>query len=156
MAVYKKSGFLQGKWVKAADVKSGSRCYLTAETNPIQSQFKNRDGSVKNQDVSKIHFEGDPEVYNISLNRPTLNALIDAFGEDSKNWINKVLTAETEKVLVGGKRVTALYLVPEGYEKTEDSGGYVVIVKKGTKVEVAPDSGGGTDGFDTPIEELPF
>jgi len=34
---------------------------------------------------------------------------------------------------VSGKRVTAVYLVPEGYERVEDDNGYVVIVKKGTR-----------------------
>lgn len=34
---------------------------------------------------------------------------------------------------MSGKRVTAVYLVPEGYERVEDDNGYVVIVKKGTQ-----------------------
>ena len=36
--------------------------------------------------------------------------------------------------LVGGKRVTAVYLVPEGYERVDDKNGYTVIVKKGTQI----------------------
>ena len=62
-----------------------------------------------------LHFSGDTETKNISLNRATINGLVDEFGEDSEQW----LTAETEKVVVGGKRQTALYLVADGYEKTE-------------------------------------
>jgi hypothetical protein len=52
----------------------------------------------------------------------------------SSRWRNNVLTIETEKVLVGGRRVTAVYLIPEGYERVDDENGYTVIVKKGTKV----------------------
>jgi hypothetical protein len=35
-------------------------------------------------------------------------------------------------VVVAGKRVTALYLIPEGFEKRENAEGYVEIVKKGS------------------------
>jgi hypothetical protein len=41
------------------------------------------------------------------------------------------LTVHTEKVAVAGKRVTALYLVPEGFEVGEDNEGYVQIVRSG-------------------------
>lgn len=41
------------------------------------------------------------------------------------------LTAETEKIVIGGKRVTAVYLVPEGYELGEDNG-YVITRRIGT------------------------
>jgi len=60
---------------------------------------------------------------------------VDAYGEDSADWVNHVPIAETEKVRVAGKAVTAVYLVPEGYERVDDENGYTVIVKKGTKVD---------------------
>jgi hypothetical protein len=34
---------------------------------------------------------------------------------------------------VAGKAVTAVYLLPEGYERVDDENGHTVIVKKGTK-----------------------
>ncbi len=161
MAVYKKSGFVQGKWIKASDIKAGTRCYLTAETSPVESQFKDRDGKVKYQDVSKIHLEGSTEIFNVSINRATLNALVDAYGEDSKNWVNKVLVAEPEKMIVSGRRIVALYLVPDGYEKSEDENGYVVITKKGVKngaslVSASAFPDGGPEGEDVRPEDLPF
>ena len=86
------------------------------------------------QDVAKIQFKGAPEPLNISINRASINALVEAFGEDSTAWMNKTLTALTEKVVVAGKRVVALYLVPDGYELGEDAGGYVKIVKHGVNL----------------------
>jgi hypothetical protein len=83
---------------------------------------------------AKILFSGDSEEKNISLNRATINGLIDAFGDDSALWQDQVLVCETEKVRVAGKAVTAVYLVPEGYERVDDENGYTVIVKKGTQV----------------------
>jgi len=63
-----------------------------------------------------------------------VNGLVDAFGEDSVNWQNKILTAVTENSRIAGKNVTIVYLVPEGYEKIDDANGYAVIVKKGQQV----------------------
>ena len=132
---YQKQQSIGGAWGKGAEVQSGSRCKLMSETVPMQSQFKNeKTGEVKTQDVAKILFSGDTEEKNISLNRATINGLIDAFGDDSALWQGQVLTAETEKVRVAGKAVTAVYLVADGYERVDDEGGYTVIVKKGTQV----------------------
>lgn len=127
---YQKQVSVAGKWVKASEIQSGVRAKLITEATPTPSQFKDEDGEIKMQDVSKIRFENIPEAMNISLNRATMNGLIDAFGDDSKNWINKYLTAHTEKMIVGGRRVTALYLIPEGFEISEDENGYMVIKRK--------------------------
>jgi hypothetical protein len=143
---YQKQQSIGGAWVKGAEVQSGAHCKLMSETQPMQSQFKNeKTGEVKMQDVAKILFSGDTEEKNISLNRATINGLIDAFGDDSALWTGQVLTAETEKVRVAGKAVTAVYLVADGYERVDDENGYTVIVKKGTKVG-APDD----------LPEIPF
>lgn len=127
--LYKKTIITQGAWAKAGDIRSGSKAIIISETNPQPSQFLNKDGSVKNQDVCKVKFEDWPEIMNVSLNRTTLNGLISAFGEDSVGWKNKPLTVETEKVRVAGKSVVALYLIPEGYQKIDDENGYAVIIK---------------------------
>jgi|SRR3990167_1009886 len=125
---YQKSNPVSGLWAKGSELVSGTRAKLVSETTPIPSQFKNKDGSTKNQDVAKLRIEDKPESMNISLNRATLDAMIDAFGDDSKDWINKDLTIQTEKVMVSGKRVTAVYLLPENYVMKEDENGYVKIV----------------------------
>ncbi len=151
---YSKQGGVSGKWVKASEVKSGSKCKLVSETKPVPSQFENKDGTVKNQNVAKVRFQEDSEPMNISINRASLNALIDAFGDDSMNWQGQVLTALTEKVVVAGKRVTALYLVPQGYSLGEDDNGYVVITKEGadeSSPEVSFEDAGGIRP-----EEIPF
>jgi len=150
MALYPKKAILQGSWVKGSEVKSGTKCKLVSETNPRQSQFLDKNGNPKVQDVAKVQFQGDPEPKNINLNRATIDALTDAFGEDSKAWMGHHLTAETEKVVIGGKRVTAVYLVPEGYELGEDNG-YVIIKRIGA------DSDPAIINLDAePADEAPF
>jgi hypothetical protein len=111
-----------GKWVDKAQLTSGQKAKIVTETEPVEGQY----GS---QDVCKVRFEGQEESVNLNLNGATINALVEAFGEDSKEWINKTLTVQLEKMVVSGKRVTALYLIPEGFALKEDDNGYLVISK---------------------------
>ena len=135
MAKYTKQSGVSGAWIKAKDVVSGTKCKLVSETEPSESVWEGK--TIKNN-VAKIRFQGqEGEASNVNVNRPSINGLVDAFGEDSKLWIGQLLTAHTEKMLVGGKRVTALYLIPEGYEVGEDEGGYLVVTKVGK--QEAPD-----------------
>lgn len=159
MALYKKSSGISGSWAKAAEVVSGTKAKLTSECVPSESVYE---GKVIKNNVAKVRFQGDEgEPKNVNINKPSINALVDAFGEDSKEWMGKVLTAHTEKMLVGGKRVTALYFIPEGYEIKEDAGGYLVIEKIGGAVQTEPANkevdGGVTQG-DQEIDpnDIPF
>lgn len=135
---YQRNVSMSGSWVKGSDIQSGIKAKLVSETIRTESQFKNEDGTPKMQDVAKIKFENKDELMNIAINRATLNGLVEAHGTESKGWIDKELTTHTEKMVVGGKRVTALYLVPEGYEVGEDDGGYMVVRPKGS-VETTSD-----------------
>ncbi len=147
MANYKKTSGVGGSWIKGSEVVSGTKCKLTTETIPSESIYEGK--TIKNN-VAKIRFQGDKdEAKNVNVNRPSINALVDAFGEDSKEWIGKVLTAQTEKMVVGGKRVTALYLIPDGYELKEDEGGYIVITKIG-----APTQGRVPTSIEYPTEDI--
>lgn len=140
MAIYKKQNFVGGAWVKGSEVVSGTKTKIVEETVSRESQFKDKDGGAKIQDVTKVRFQGDQEAKNMNLNRATINGLVDAFGEDSKNWINKILTAVTEKMVVAGRRVTAVYLLADGYELKEDANGYMEIVNpKKESVAVEPE-----------------
>ena len=152
---YTKSSTVSGAWVKGSEVVSGTKCKLVAETVPSESTYE---GKVIKNNVSKIRFQGEEgEAKNVNVNRPSINALIDAYGEDSKDWIGKLLTAQTEKMLVGGKRVTALYLIPEGFEMKEDENGYIVISRIGEKVsqEIGTTSNGYPSDDINP-EDIPF
>ena len=129
MTRYQKTSATQGAWAKASDIKSGTRAKIVSETKPVPSQFTNEDGSPKTQDVAKVRFEGLPDALNVSLNKTTINGLIDAFGDDSVKWQGNYLTVLTEKVRVAGKSVTAMYLIPQGYEWRDDESGYAQVVK---------------------------
>lgn len=136
MAKYQKNVSLGGKWAKSGELVNVKRAKIVSETNPMPSSFQDKDGKTKNQDVCKVQFEGIPEALNVSLNRATINGLVDAFGEDSVGWQGHYLSVETEKMRVAGKSVIALYLIPEGYEKKDNAEGYAMIVKEGSEEEV--------------------
>ena len=128
MAKYSKQNFVGGAWIKKGEVKSGTKGKLVSETEPQPSNFKNDKGEVQMQDVAKIRLDGATEAVNISLNRATISGLVDAFGEDSKNWIGKELTIITERSTFGGKRGYSIYLLADGYSMEDDENGYLVIV----------------------------
>lgn len=153
---YQKTSTTTGAWVKKEDLAGVKTAIIVSETLPQPSQFKNKDGSPKNQDVCKVRFEGKDEAFNVSLNRATINGLVDSFGEDSINWQNKTLNLEIEKMRVSGVNRIGIYLIPEGYEKIDDENGYAVIVKKEGKAKSKVDK-------DIPIieeeintEDIPF
>lgn len=120
-----------GAWINKSELVSGVKCIIVSETTNQPSNFTNKDGSPQTQDVCKVRIDGAKDVVNVNLNKPTIGALVDAFGDESIEWQNKPLTIETEKMKVAGKSVIALYLIPQGYEKVDDENGYTIIVKKG-------------------------
>lgn len=138
-----------GVWVDKAALINGTSAKIVSETRPYPSNFKDKEGNPQTQDVAKVQFEGMPEAVpeavNVGLNKPTINGLISAFGDDSVNWQGMPLTVEVEKMRIAGKAVIALYLIPEGYKKIDDEGGYAVIVRKnmvsGTNVEYPESTG---------------
>lgn len=127
---YDKKEFIAGKWADKAELydKRINSAKIVSETNPETSAFKNEDGSPQMQDVCKVQFSGYEEALKVSLNRATINALVDAFGRSSKDWQGQPLTVEIDKL--PGKKFP-LYLIPKGYKRIEDENGYSVIVKQG-------------------------
>ena len=117
---FSQSGGTSGAWAKASEIENGTLVKLITEAVEQPSDYGT-------QVVAKARFKGVDEALNVRLNKPTLNGLISAFGKESKGWIGHVLTAHTEKALVSGKRVTIMYLVPQGFELSEDPGGFLTV-----------------------------
>lgn len=116
-----------GKWLDKKSLKNGDVIKLVTEAIEI-------DGLNGKQIVAKARVKGkEGEAENVSINKPSKNALIEAFGADSKEWVNKHLTVNVEKTNVGGKRGIALYLIPEGYAVTEDGEGFIIVARQEAK-----------------------
>ena len=134
MADYQKRVFTGGTWLDKEKVSTGMRATIATETNPEPSKFKNKDGSVKMQDVCQIKLEGFNGLSKFSLNNATLNALIDAFGTKSTDWVGKILTITKQKK--DGKMF--VYLVPEGFVCGQDDEGFTVVARKGMSTPMSP------------------
>lgn len=153
---YQKSSTVTGAWAKGADLKSGITAKIVSEASPQPSQFLDAKGNPKTQDVAKVRFEGVADPLNVSLNRATINGLVDAFGDDSKNWQGHPLRVETEKVRQAGRSGYSIYLIPAGYIKIDDQNGYAMIVKD--QDQNSPEIGGHVED-NIPVinpEDIPF
>ena len=137
---------IEGEWLKAKQLSNGMTIRLTDAAFTHPSQYVNDNGSPKMQVVahcSVFSAEGveaktkSPLI--VRINAPSVEGLIEAFGEETAEWINEPLTVQLEKTTVGGKRSTALYLIPEGFELTEDASDYMHVTRIGeTPVAAAP------------------
>jgi hypothetical protein len=125
-----------GKWANTDDLKDGQKAKILDECTKQESQFKDKDGNPKVENIAKVQFQGLTEPVNARLNWTTINGLIDAFGKESKEWIGKVLTVKLIDGLVGDTMRTILYLIPEGFELGKTADKKLVIRKIG---DVAPD-----------------
>lgn len=145
MKVQKTSG-TGGAWLDKSAVKSGDELKLVTEAAEVESQHGT-------QLVAKCKLRGATETVNVAINTPSKNALIDAFGDDTINWTDQILTIATEKVVIGGRRLTSMYLIPVGYSLNEDDGGYLVITKEGGKSSTSEDT---RTVPDITPEDIPF
>lgn len=131
MAVYQKS--VGGAWLDAdKHLKDGVRVKLVSECEKQQSRFKDpKTGEFKMENVAKVRVEGVEDALNARLNWATIYGLIDAFGSESKEWVNKPLTAKLVDAMVGDTMRTIIYLIPEGFELTKNKDKKLVITKMG-------------------------
>src|SRR3954471_7294450 len=104
------SSNIGGKWIDKKTLLSGTKAKIKTEATEQPSQ---QGGT---QLVAKLLVQGQMEPQNVAINKPSKNALISAYGDDTNDWIDKVLTIHTETAIVSGKRGVALYLIPEGFE----------------------------------------
>ena len=134
-----RTGGAGGAWLDKSTVNNSDVLKLVSEAVEIESQHGT-------QLVAKCRIKGrNEEAKNIAINGASRNALIDAFGDDSKLWVDTLLNVDVEKGTNGGKRTYTLRLIPEGFSMETDSEGYIVIQRKGS----AP-----TTPMDLPSEEI--
>lgn len=113
-----------GKWLDKSELKNGDQVKIVSEA-------KLEAGQHGEQLVAKVKLRGgDNEAKNVAINGQSRKAIVQAYGDETSNWIDKIFTVELDKTTIGGKRVLVLYLIPEEFELKEDAGGYLVIQHK--------------------------
>lgn len=155
MTVFTKSSSVNGKWVDKKTLVTGDIIKIVSEAS---EQPNNQGDGV--QLVAKVLVKGkSKEPENFSINAQSKNALIDAYGQDSKDWVEKTVNVHIERIFIGGKRAIMALLVPEGMVLKEGADGYIHIGKpEETKVtgprstdEIYPDDENAKDLGDIPF-----
>jgi len=127
----------EGSFIDKKVLKEGDLAKLATEAVEEEGKFGP-------QIVAKMKVKGRGEG-KFAINPPTVNALIEAYGQESANWCDKVLTIHIEKVRSAGRQGLSVYLIPEGFDFWDDEKGYLVIGKKtekpdeDEKPEISPD-----------------
>lgn len=142
-----KNSNVKGAWLDKKTLKTGDAIKIVSEATL-------EEGQKGQQLVARVLVRGgDKEAKNLGINQPSKAALIEAYGDETAEWINKVVTVSVERVVIGGKRQLATYLIPEGFELTEDSGGFLVVQRIG----VAPEEVNQEPREDDfKVEDIPF
>lgn len=87
------------------DVKTGDVVTITGEGEYRESKFG------KDRLVVPIRLQnGEPRIW--TLNQTTINKLIDAYGDETKNWIDKNVKLTVADVMVRGELRKAIYGEP--------------------------------------------
>jgi len=101
--------FFSGNFLKAENCKGGELCEILA-IGEI-SEIKTPEGKMKAVLNYTISFDGVEKTF--TPNQTNGNILIDAFGEDDKNWIGKKFTITLVKVPMFGKMKDSIVISPQ-------------------------------------------
>ena len=106
---------------KGVDFKGGDTAKIKNEGQQIEGQYGT-------QDVFLIEANGKEG--NVSFNQTSINNLIEAFGEESANWVGKEVKIEMIRQNVQGKITPVYYFLHPSTELDEESGRFVLPNKK--------------------------
>ena len=129
--------------VKGVEIKDGDIIQLLDEgrTEP---------GTFGPQHVFKVKLAGGTEK-DFSVNQTSLNNLIDAFGDEASEWIDKDVRVWAILQSVSGKMKKVYYLSHKDAEIDEATGEFVMTVKADDGIPVVNDDPGQTES-DLPPE----
>lgn len=96
---------------KGVDFKDGDLVKIMNEGKEVPGEY-----GMQNMFMVKA----EEKEGNVSFNQTTLNGLIDAYGDDSSNWINRMVKAHAIKQNVAGKFIVVWYFSHPQAELTED------------------------------------
>jgi hypothetical protein len=90
----------------------------------IANEGKKIEGQFGEQDVFLVKLPDNSEG-NMAINQKSLNNFIDAFGEDSVNWIGKKVKVWKIRAMVSGKLQNIVYLSHPDAKMTDEGDFYI-------------------------------
>lgn len=134
----------KGEWAKVGnDIMDGDAIIIKNDGEEVVGDYGKRM-------VFKVETRNGEK--NLSLNQTSLNALVDAYGEDTSLWVGKKANVYIIKANVAGKFVKVVYLVGIGWEFTDEG----MVVKRGEANDIDGDSVADSDLPEIKIEDIPF
>ena len=112
MTVYKKRISVGEFAKKDVDYKNDDMVTILNEGKQIEGQYGT-------QNIFLIKLPNGDEK-NVSFNQTTMNGLIDAYGKDSKEWMNKEVKIHLISQNVAGKFLKVTYISHPEAELTEN------------------------------------
>lgn len=89
-----------------ADIQNGDKVELLNSGDTVSGEYGD-------QMVFQIKTRNGEK--NATFNQSSINALIEAFGDETEDWKGKEVNVLTKKGVYGGKKAIASYFVPEGW-----------------------------------------
>jgi hypothetical protein len=103
---------IQGDFAKpGVDIKDGDTITILDEGTITSSEYGERH-------TFKIETDNGEKI--LSFNQTSLNNLVDAYGEETKKWVDKKAKVFIVKQMVSGTLRKIAYLTGENWEMTDD------------------------------------
>ena len=100
-----------GQWVKKGeDIKNGDKVKVLNDGSVVTGEYGERQ-------VFKIETRNGER--NATFNQTSVNACVDAFGEDTSKWVGKEVKATIVKQNVAGKFIDVVYFSHPDWEMGE-------------------------------------
>jgi len=112
MTIYKKRESVGAFLKKGEDFKEDDVLIIASEGKKVE-------GTYGEQDVFLVKLPDEREG-NVSFNSTSINALIDAYGQESRNWIGKEAKVWAILSNVQGKMIKVYYFTSPDAELSED------------------------------------
>lgn len=140
MTIYKKQVSVGSFLEKGTDIKDGDIITIANEGKQVEGKFGMQDLFL----VKTSTKEG-----NVSFNQTTINCLIDAYGEDAKNWVGKQAKVWAILSNVQGKMIKVYYFTHPQAVLDEEGGFNLPKIAPTQEAETAQTS-------ELTPEDLPF
>lgn len=125
MKFYESDFSVSGKWINKKEIQTGMKAVIASEVEKKEDEFE---GKPKTRYIGKLSVEGG-EALNFEFNKPTMKAMVEAYGEESNEWQGEEGTLRVEDSRIAGRSVKIAYFIPTGYEAVDDESGFLVIRK---------------------------
>lgn len=94
-----------------ADIKDGDVITLSSSGEEVEGKYGTKQ-------VFRVATRNGEK--NVNVNQTSINNLIDAFGDDTEDWVGKEVQCWVVKTMVSGKLHNVLYLAPEGWSMDDE------------------------------------